>query len=81
MNESCHFPLLPQEGREGESVCYWHSHYCMFTYIYYLLIKKGICDRQNISSSHVFLFVGDFHLDLSSFLGKSFPFLFIFSVL
>ena len=25
----------------------WHHHYHMFTYIYSLLIEKGICDRRN----------------------------------
>ena len=31
--------------------------YHVFTYIYSLLIEKGICDRQNISSFHVFVFM------------------------
>ena len=42
---------------------WWHfpktlmccHHYHVFTYIYSLLIEKGICDRQNISSFHVFV--------------------------
>ena len=46
----------------------------------YLLIKKGICDCQNISSFRVFVFVCVFHPEISSFLGKSFSYLFLFII-
>ena len=35
----------------------WCHLYHVFTYIYSLLIVKGICDSQNISSFRVFVFV------------------------
>ena len=37
--------------------------YRMFTYIYFLLIEKSICDHRNISSFHVFVY---FQLEISS---------------
>jgi len=56
-----------------------HSHerhlYCVFTYIYSLLIKKGICDRQNTLFPCVCVRVY-FRPELSSFFGVlsvSFP--------
>ena len=52
--------------------CKSRSPYHVFTYIYSLLIEKGICDRKNVSSLCVF------HLEISSFFCKSFPFLFIY---
>ena len=55
----------------------WRHLYCMFTYIYSLLIEKGICVRQNISSFHVFLFVCTFVWRSLQFL-VSFPFPFLF---
>ena len=56
-----------------------HHNHRMFTYIYSLLIEKGICDRWNISSFHVFcvrLSSGDLFI-----FGKNLPFLFLFIVL
>ena len=57
-------------------------HYRMFTYIYSLLIEKGIYDRQNIAIRfpcfHVF--VCDFYLEISSFFGKSFFLFFSYKV-
>ena len=35
----------------------WRHRYRMSKYIYSLEIDKGICDRRNISSFHVFVFV------------------------
>ena len=51
---------------------------CMLTYSYFLLIEKGICDHQNISSFHVL--VRAFIWRSLHFLA-SFPFLFLFIVL
>jgi hypothetical protein len=51
----------------------------LFNIVFYLMIKKGICDRQNISSFHVFVCV--FHPEISSFFSKTFPFLFLFIVI
>ena len=46
-----------------------------------LINSKGICDRQNVSNFHVFVFVSVFHLGASSFFGKNLRFLFLFIVL
>ena len=54
----------------------WTHHlYCVFTYIYSLLIEKGIGVRQNISSFRVFLCT---FVQRSLHFLVSFPFLFLF---
>ena len=46
----------------------WRHLYCVFTYIYSVLIKKEICDCRNISIK----FLRVFPLEISSIFGKSF---------
>ena len=45
------FPVL-QPWWHFSKPLMWRHHYRVFTYIYSLLIEKGMCDRQNISSFH-----------------------------
>ena len=72
------YNLINRKGKGREnSPTNWRD-LRMFTYIYSLLIKKGICDRQNVSSFHMFVFMctsiqGSLHF-LVNF---PFPFLFI----
>ena len=40
---------VPEHTAKMESTLMWHRRYYVFTYIYSLLIKKDICDHQNIS--------------------------------
>ena len=55
----------------------WHHLYCVFTYIYSLLIEEEICDCRNISSASVCLFVSFIWISLQ-FFSKSFLFLLLF---
>ena len=66
-------PISVSQPPGGNFKNHSHGHhlYRIFTYIYSLLIEKGICNRWNISSFHVY-----FRLKISSFFGKfslSFP--------
>jgi hypothetical protein len=51
----------------------WQNLYCVFTYIYSLLIEKTFCECQKYQLSfHVFICV--FYLEISSFSWLEFPF-------
>ena len=56
----------------------WHLLYCVFTYIYSLLIEKDICDRQNISIKLPCVCVCLSSGDLFIFSIRDFSFLFQF---
>ena len=42
---------VPHERWHFSKTLTWHHNYRMFTYIYSLLIEKGICDQRNIQVS------------------------------
>ena len=48
-------PVLQPPGGTFQNHSHGRNFDCTFTYIYSFLIKKGICDRRNISSFHVFV--------------------------
>ena len=54
--------------------CLLITYFCIGVFT---LIEKGICDRQNISSFHVFVFICTFVWQSLHFL-MNFPFLFLF---
>ena len=71
----------PEErhAQTHENLRYFDDHRCLSQSeenVYYLLIKKDICDNQNIC-----VLVCAFPPEISSFFGKRFPFLFPFFVL
>ena len=75
--ERCHQEVAGQEGSplRVSQPPFINNHvtpfYRMFTSIYSLLIEKGICDCQNISSFRVFMC---FQPDISSLFWCVFPF-------
>ena len=56
----------------------WRHLFCVFAYIYSLLIEKDICDCRNISVKFLCVYVCLLSGDLFIFFSKSFLFLFLF---